>query len=96
MGQAHPIHPVQHALLRLVRRPWSGSCLPRDASIWNAIYFVIVLELFFTAATMSSGALEALVPEVTRGATDRMNLVGLIFVFRRVSALAWAWPAAAR
>ncbi len=51
------------------------------ASIWNAIYFVIVLELFFTAATMSSGALEALVPEVTRGAKDRMNLVGLIFVF---------------
>ena len=52
-----------------------------DASIWNAIYFVLVLELFFTAATMSSGALEALVPEVTRGAADRMNLVGLIFLF---------------
>ncbi len=51
------------------------------ASLWNAIYFVIVLELFFTAATMSSGPLEALVPEVTRGAKDRMNLVGLIFVF---------------
>ena len=51
------------------------------ASMWNAIYFVIVLELFFTAATMSSGALEALVPEVTRGAKDRMNLVGLIFIF---------------
>ena len=52
-----------------------------DASLWNALYFVIVLELFFTAATMSSGALEALVPEVTRGASDRMNLVGLIFLF---------------
>ncbi len=52
-----------------------------DASLWNAIYLVIVLELFFTAATMSSGALEALVPEVTRGASDRMNLVGLIFLF---------------
>ena len=52
-----------------------------DASLWNAIYFVIVLELFFIAATASSGALEALVPEVTRGAADRMNLVGLIFVF---------------
>ena len=52
-----------------------------DASLWNAIYFVIVLELFFTAATMSSGALEALVPEVTREASDRMNLVGLIFLF---------------
>ncbi len=52
-----------------------------DASLWNALYFVIVLELFFTAATMSSGALEALVPEVTHGASDRMNLVGLIFLF---------------
>ena len=52
-----------------------------NASLWNALYFVIVLELFFTAATMSSGALEALVPEVTHGARDRMNLVGLIFLF---------------
>ncbi len=52
-----------------------------DASLWNAIYFVIVLELFFMAATMSSGALEALVPELTHGAADRMNLVGLIFLF---------------
>ena len=51
------------------------------ASLWNAIYFVIVLELFFTAATMSSGALEALVPEVAPRASDRMDLVGLIFVF---------------
>ena len=56
--------------------------LPNEgASLWNAIYFVIVLELFFIAATMSSGALEALVPEVTREAKDRMNLVGLIFLF---------------
>ncbi len=56
--------------------------LPNEgASLWNAIYFVFVLELFFVAATMSSGALEALVPEVTRGAADRMNLVGLIFLF---------------
>ncbi len=52
-----------------------------DASLWNALYFVIMLELFFTAATMSSGALEALVPEVTRSASDRINLVGLIFLF---------------
>ena len=50
------------------------------ASVWNALYLVIVLELFFTAATMSSGPLEALVPEVTRGSEDRNNLVGLIFL----------------
>ena len=56
--------------------------LPTEhATLWNALYFVIVLEIFFTAATMSSGALEALVPELTRGASDRMNLVGLIFLF---------------
>ena len=57
-----------------------------DASLWNALYFVIVLELYFTAATMSSGAQEALVPEVTRGASDRMNLVGLIFLFAVIGA----------
>ena len=57
-----------------------------EASWWNVVYFVIMLELFFTAATMSSGALEALVPEVTRGAADRMNLVGLIFLFAVVGA----------
>lgn len=53
----------------------------QGASVWNAVYFVVMLELFFIAATMSSGALEALVPEITKGAADRMNLVGLIFLF---------------
>ena len=57
------------------------------ASLWNALYLVIVLELFFTAATMSSGALEALVPEITRGAKDRMNLVGLIYLLAILGAL---------
>ena len=51
------------------------------SSWWNALYFVLMLELFFTAATMSSGALEALVPELTSTAKDRMNVVGLIFLF---------------
>ena len=51
------------------------------SSWWNALYFVLMLELFFTAATMSSGALEALVPELTNTAKDRMNVVGLIFLF---------------
>ena len=51
------------------------------SSWWNALYFVLMLELFFTAGTMSSGALEALVPELTSGARDRMNVVGLIFLF---------------
>ena len=56
--------------------------LPTEGSSWwNVLYFVLMLELFFTAATMSSGALEALVPELTRTARDRMNVVGLIFLF---------------
>ena len=40
-----------------------------------------MLELFFTAATMSSGALEALVPELTKTAQDLMSVVCLIFLF---------------
>ena len=58
----------------------------QEASWWNVVYFVIVLEIFFTAGTMSSGAMEALIPEVTRGPTDRMNVVGLIFLFAIVGA----------
>ena len=56
--------------------------LPTEGSSWwNALYLVLMLELFFTAATMSSGALEALVPELTRTAKDRMSVVSLIFLF---------------
>ena len=33
------------------------------------------------AATMSSGALEALVPELTPTASDRMNVVSFLFLF---------------
>ena len=56
--------------------------LPAEGSSWwNALYFVLMLELFFTAATMSSGALEALVPELTRTANERMHVVSLIFLF---------------
>ena len=61
--------------------------LPTEGSSWwNALYFVLMLELFFTAATMSSGALEALLPELTRTAQDRMDVVGLIFLFAVVGA----------
>ena len=56
--------------------------LPTEGSSWwNVLYFVLMLELFFTSATMSSGALEALVPELTRTARDRMSVVSLIFLF---------------
>ena len=61
--------------------------LPTEGSSWwNALYFVLMLELFFTAATMSNGALEALVPELTKTSQDRMDVVGLIFLFAVVGA----------
>ncbi len=61
--------------------------LPAEGgSWWNALYFVLMLELFFTATTMSSGALEALVPELTRTPQDRMSVVSLIFLFAVVGA----------
>ena len=56
------------------------------SSWWNALYLVMMLELFFTAATMSSGALEALVPELTRTAQERMSVVNYIFLFAVVGA----------
>lgn len=68
-----PFYAVFGALIWFL--PDAGS------SWWNAVYFVLMLELFFTAATMSSGALEALVPELTRTARDRMQVVSFIFLF---------------
>ena len=65
----------------LCSRGWSGFLPAEGSSWWNALYFVLMLELFFTAATMSSGALEALVPELTPTASDRMNVVSFIFLF---------------
>ena len=56
--------------------------LPTDQpSLWNAIYLVAVLELFFIASTMSSGPLEALIPELSDSPSDRMAIVGSIFIF---------------
>ena len=68
-----PFYAVFGALIWFLPDPGS--------SWWNAVYFVLMLELFFTAATMSSGALEALVPELTRTARDRMQVVSFIFLF---------------
>ena len=70
---ATPFYAVFGALIWFL--PTEGS------SWWNVVYFVLMLELFFVAATMSSGALEALVPELTPTAEDRMNLISLIFLF---------------
>ena len=61
--------------------------LPSDEpSLWNALYLVVMLELFFVANTMSSGPLEALIPEVSPTPSDRMAIVGSIFLFAIVGA----------
>ena len=52
-----------------------------DASWWNALYFVICWSSFLLRRRCPAAPLEALVPEVTTTADDRMNLVGLIFLF---------------
>ncbi len=75
---ATPFYAVFGALIWFL--PVEGS------SWWNVVYFVLMLELFFVATTMSSGALEALVPELTRTARDRMNVVCLIFLYAVVGA----------
>ena len=49
---------------------------PKDgASPMNALYFFVVLELFFLANTMSSGPYEALLPELAGTHRDRMSIV---------------------
>lgn len=46
-----------------------------DASLVNAVYIFVVLELFFLANTLSGGPYEALLPEVARSHRDRMSIV---------------------
>ena len=49
---------------------------PQDgAGAVNAVYFFVVLELFFLATTMSSGPYEALLPELAVSHRDRMSIV---------------------
>ena len=80
VGAANTVHSVQHALSRGVRS--AGLGLPTEGrSVWNALYFVLMLEMFFTAATMSNGVLEVLVPEPTKTAQDLTSVVRLIFLF---------------
>ena len=58
--------------------------LPAEAQqlVERAVLAVLMLErIFHGRATMSSGALEALVPELTPTSSDRMNVVSFIFLF---------------
>ena len=51
------------------------------ASIVNAIWVFVILELFFLSNSMSIGPYESLLPEVTRGHRDRMSIVAWQFYF---------------
>jgi GPH family glycoside/pentoside/hexuronide:cation symporter len=46
-----------------------------DGGVVNAVYILIVLELFFLANTLSGGPYEALLPEVAHSHRDRMSIV---------------------
>ncbi|MCI0877883.1 MAG: MFS transporter, partial [Chloroflexi bacterium] len=46
-----------------------------EASVVNAVYIFIVLELYFLANTLSGGPYEALLPEVAHSHRDRMSIV---------------------
>ena len=70
---ATPFYSVFFAFLWLT--PWG------DASMMNAVYVFIVLELFFLASTISGGPYEALLPEIARGHRDRMSIVAWQFYF---------------
>ena len=51
------------------------------ASLVNAVYIFVILELFFLSNTLSGGPYESLLPEVARSHIDRMSIVGWQFYF---------------
>jgi glycoside/pentoside/hexuronide:cation symporter, GPH family len=52
-----------------------------DASVINAVYVFLVLELFFLALTLSGSPYDALLPEIARTHRDRMSIVAWQFYF---------------
>ena len=52
-----------------------------DASVINAVYVFLVLELFFLTLTLSGGPYDALLPEIARTHRDRMSIVAWQFYF---------------
>ncbi len=51
------------------------------ASIVNAIWVFVILELFFLSNTMSIGPYESLLPEIAKSHRDRMSIVAWQFYF---------------
>ena len=58
-----------------------------NASVSNAVYLFVILELFFLAATLSGGPYEALIPEIARSHRDRLSIVAWQFYFGIAGAL---------
>jgi GPH family glycoside/pentoside/hexuronide:cation symporter len=55
---------------------------PEDAGVpLTAVYFFVVLELFFLFATLSGGPYEALLPEIARTSDERLSVVGIRVYF---------------
>lgn len=55
---------------------------PPDAgTAATAVYFFVVLELFFLFSTLSGGPYEALLPELARTSADRVTIVGMRVYF---------------
>ncbi len=62
--------------------------LPSDgASLANALYTFVILELFFLSNTLSGGPYESLLPEISRSHRDRMSIVGWQFYFGILGAI---------
>jgi len=70
---ATPFYSIFFALLWIT--PVGG------ASLVNAVYIFVILELFFLSNTLSGGPYESLLPEVARSHIDRMSIVGWQFYF---------------
>lgn len=70
---ATPFYGLFFALLWLT--PTGG------ASLSNAIYIFVILELFFLSNTLAGGPYESLLPEIARSHRDRMSVVGWQFYF---------------
>ncbi len=47
----------------------------------TALYFLLVLELYFLFSTLSGGPYEALLPEIATASADRVQIAGLKFYF---------------
>lgn len=70
----------------LATPPWAVFAVllfvpPPGGTVSTAVYFFVVLELFFLFSTLSGGPYEALLPEIAPRDEDRVNVVGIRVYF---------------